>query len=572
MEIKNAKVRQILLNMGPAPHDPAKKLLQQSVGLDALQEARNSLFQCAITKYREKQHGDEQSATQGTCDQLILKSRRSIEAVIDDIFELYSYLNDVRPKFPKACLSSLKLKSSNNECPLVQDHQGIDETTNGRSTTKTMATLLSPSTISNAANSQMEDLKDSIQDLRNEISSLKTLFVGSIDYRSQVQVLENDRNNLQATIDLLMHGEAKQQCCCHTATQPTDVSNKSSKSPQLSHSLSVTEDKRQSQTSSPSTFSLKSTPPESFVPLANRFSVLTDHEQSDQQEPSAEEVIDHYFNELIKNRETPVKLSEQIKQYRTDQKSKYESHADVLLIGDSMIKKIRGPRFSKTKKVICYSYPGAKVEDIVSKKQNLVLEHTPNEIILHVGTNNTKDDTNSLIDKIQCVGRQMQTTSQAKITISIIHRREENCERRAEVSFINTGLRNVAEHSGWGFIDNDNIITAHLASDGVHLKQNGIVSFAKNIIKHLHIRSSISRNAEKTSSVNQQSYASVLVSPTPSAQLRNYEDFRMCPPNNKRKKTRGKQTIPPLPNQKIATRSRDWKLYLELVSKVMKSQ
>ena len=391
MEIKNAKVRQILLNMGPAPHDPAKKLLQQSVGLDALQEARNSLFQCAITKYREKQHGDEQSATQGTCDQLILKSRRSIEAVIDDIFELYSCLNDVRPKFPKACLSSLKLKASNNECPLVQDHQGIDETTNGRSTTKTMATLLSPSTISNAANSQMEDLKDSIQDLRNEISSLKTLFVGSIDYRSQVQVLENDRNNLQATIDLLMHGEAKQQCCCHTATQPTDVSNKSSKSTQLSHSLSVTEDKRQSQTSSPSTFSLKSTPPESFVPLANRFSVLTDHEQSDQQEPSAEEVIDHYFNELITNRETPVKLSEQIKQYRTDQKSKYESHADVLLIGDSMIKKIRGPRLSKTKKVICYSYPGANVEDIVSKKQNLVLEHTPNEIILHVGTNNTKD-------------------------------------------------------------------------------------------------------------------------------------------------------------------------------------
>ena len=323
MEIKNAKVRQILLNMGPAPHDPAKKLLQQSVGLDALQKARNSLFQCAITKYREKQHGDEQSATQGICDQLILKSRRSIEAVIDDIFELYSYLNDVRPKFPKACLSSLKLKASNNECPLVQDHQGIDETTNGRSTTKTMATLLSPSTISNAANSQMEDLKDSIQDLRNEISSLKTLFVGSIDYRSQVQVLENDRNNLQATIDLLMHGEAKQQCCCHTAAQPTDVSNKSSKSPQLSHSLSVTEDKRQSQTSSPSTFSLKSTPPESFVPLANRFSVLTDHEQTDQQEPSAEEVIDHYFNELIKNRETPAKLSEQIKQYRTDQKSKY---------------------------------------------------------------------------------------------------------------------------------------------------------------------------------------------------------------------------------------------------------
>ena len=152
-----------------------------------------------------------------------------------------------------------------------------------------------------------------------------------------------------------------------------------------------------------------------------------------------------------------------------------------------MIKKINGHRLSSKKKVRCCPYPGAKIEGITSKERDLITKHTPSEVVLHVGTNNVTDNAELIVSKLQTAGKVIKKTSPtSSVTISsIIHRPLETQRNHDKVKAVNSELKSLTQTLGWGFICNNNITSAHIAADGVHLNKRGISAFAGNLISHI---------------------------------------------------------------------------------------
>ena len=65
--------------------------------------------------------------------------------------------------------------------------------------------------------------------------------------------------------------------------------------------------------------------------------------------------------------------------------------ADVVVIGDSIIKNIIGKKLSRNQNVNAVSFSGATIDDMVDFTKP-VIKRKPKKIILHVGTKNLKMD------------------------------------------------------------------------------------------------------------------------------------------------------------------------------------
>ena len=150
-------------------------------------------------------------------------------------------------------------------------------------------------------------------------------------------------------------------------------------------------------------------------------------------------------------------------------------NADILIIGDPMIKRLQPRRLSRQTKVICHTMRVAKIEDAAPNAKHLSTKHGVSEIILHVGTNNTYDSPEKIAAKITSLCETLPTTS---VTISsIIHRKNQSVSQRKKVDDSNDLLKSIAKRNNWGFIDNGNINSDHLVSDGVYLNSRGVGLF-----------------------------------------------------------------------------------------------
>ena len=126
---------------------------------------------------------------------------------------------------------------------------------------------------------------------------------------------------------------------------------------------------------------------------------------------------------------------------------------------------------------------GAKIEDIAQRAKQTSSTHSVSELIVHVGTNNTSDDPETIAAKITSLCDNLQPTS---VTISsTIHRKYQSLPERKKVDDANELLKSITTRKHWGFIDNRNINTDHLMTDGVHLDSVGVRVLAKNIITHI---------------------------------------------------------------------------------------
>ena len=243
------------------------------------------------------------------------------------------------------------------------------------------------------------------------------------------------------------------------------------------------------------------------VPTKNRFAPLSETPDGDADildEDSgvaeAEKIIDSYYDALrpsTNGRHTPesernVSFHEQLRQYREKHRNKYNSDpaskADVLIIGDSMIKHISGPRLSRSKQIKCFAKPGVKVDDIYPHAIGLIKKHKPREVIVHVGTNNIREEPDAIYNIIVSVGETLESVSDInRVTISgIIHRNGETEVEKSKVTSVNHSLNEFAEKHNWGFVDNSNITCRHLCSDGVHLSRQGQGVLAKNFLRHIY--------------------------------------------------------------------------------------
>ena len=88
---------------------------------------------------------------------------------------------------------------------------------------------------------------------------------------------------------------------------------------------------------------------------------------------------------------TPVSASEKAENESTGNESTENNKRKpkIFLVGDSMVRDIKGLLLSRSKTVKVHAFPGSTTEDMESFLIPL-LKRTPNQILLHVGMNDLK--------------------------------------------------------------------------------------------------------------------------------------------------------------------------------------
>ncbi|XP_041463045.1 uncharacterized protein LOC121414060 [Lytechinus variegatus] len=219
-------------------------------------------------------------------------------------------------------------------------------------------------------------------------------------------------------------------------------------------------------------------------PATARTNDLHCHEQN---QPSMDEQLRHYrarhqlMRASISNSSTSVQ----------------DAHsADILIVGDSMIKGIIPSRLSK-RPVKCKTLRGARIGDVCDIVCEEAIQLNAKEVLLHFGSNDiSSHDAAEIVAKLESLAEQITDLTPAKkICFStIIHRRGESSSCYEKVSCVNAALKLLANQRSWAVVDNDNVTPdMHLAADGVHLNGTGVRVLAQNIIAYL--RSLASRSA-----------------------------------------------------------------------------
>ena len=160
----------------------------------------------------------------------------------------------------------------------------------------------------------------------------------------------------------------------------------------------------------------------------------------------------------------------------------------VLVAGDSIVQHVHGWELSDDEMhVAVKSFSGAKTEDMEDYLKPLI-RREPEEIILHVGTNNIKgqESARMVADHIVNLGLQIEENSpKTKVTISGLILRRDSSNLIAKIKHTNALLASFCTQRNWAFISNDNIDFSCLNRRGLHLNHKGSRLLSKNILNNL---------------------------------------------------------------------------------------
>ena len=130
------------------------------------------------------------------------------------------------------------------------------------------------------------------------------------------------------------------------------------------------------------------------------------------------------------------------------------------------------------------TFPGATSEDMKSYIEP-TLKSKPDEVILHCGTNDLRnEEPQEIAEKIAEIAQGIQARGQ-KATVSGLIRRTDSPELESKRRAVNVFLLEKLRGSQIGFINHDNVNPAHLNKWGLHLNQYGTKAITENVIKYL---------------------------------------------------------------------------------------
>ena len=139
----------------------------------------------------------------------------------------------------------------------------------------------------------------------------------------------------------------------------------------------------------------------------------------------------------------------------------------IVIAGDSIIKDIKGWLMSRNKRVKISSFPGANTEDMKDFLTPL-LRKKPDELILHIGTNNLQEESpNKIASDIIRLAERVRDSG-VRSTVSLITYRGDDLRMKADV--VNNIIKSEVRHkSGISIIDHPNITERHLNGSKLHL-------------------------------------------------------------------------------------------------------
>jgi hypothetical protein len=169
----------------------------------------------------------------------------------------------------------------------------------------------------------------------------------------------------------------------------------------------------------------------------------------------------------------------------TDRHNSNQNQRKVDICGDSMTKYIQAHKLGRptNDRVTSKSFSGAKCKDM----KHYTLEKKPDEIILHVGTNDLKTSSAKTVVKNIMALKDfvVKTSPSTKVTISELIVRTDDETLNNKIKQINTLLKQNCAADNTALIEHSDINNDCLNQSGVHLNKKGTSLFALSIIKHL---------------------------------------------------------------------------------------
>lgn len=195
----------------------------------------------------------------------------------------------------------------------------------------------------------------------------------------------------------------------------------------------------------------------------------------------------HKKKKKQKSNEAPVASPDENETIELDNSHKNrENRKTTIIVGDSIISKLDGWRMSnKDNHVVVRPFPGATADDLKDYIKPL-LRRKPNSMILHIGTNNLRNDIPSAVtDKIVEVCESIENAlPECKIAVSEITTRQDSSVLETARIDVNKRLASFCSNRGWTLIKHK-ISTKELNEKGLHLNRAGIGTIAKDFNNHI---------------------------------------------------------------------------------------
>ena len=148
-----------------------------------------------------------------------------------------------------------------------------------------------------------------------------------------------------------------------------------------------------------------------------------------------------------------------------------------MIAGDSIIQHVHGWEHSNEDcNVAVKSFSGSKLEDM-KDYLNPLIRRKPDEIMLHIGTNNLKDA--DMEPQNLAEGISMKISVSSSITL------QDNSSRINKINETNNRLKAICISYNWCFIDNGNVDRSCLNRRGLHLNRKGSSLLSRNFLRHL---------------------------------------------------------------------------------------
>ena len=135
------------------------------------------------------------------------------------------------------------------------------------------------------------------------------------------------------------------------------------------------------------------------------------------------------------------------------------------------------------------AFPGATVENMFDYIKPTI-KHHPEEIILHVGTNDLKNsDARKVAERIVDLGNFIEAeSSNTKVTISNLLSITDDLALESKTKKVNNILKTFANQNEWNIISYSNIYSdEHLNSSGLHLNSSETKVLASNFVSYVSV-------------------------------------------------------------------------------------
>ena len=301
--------------------------------------------------------------------------------------------------------------------------------------------------------------KEEVYDLRNEISSLKSMLNSLISSRTETDnqiTTDTLNNNILETKIIFLEKE--------NSLLTSEIKNKQDTIQKLLNN---------------NTTLVESINTSLILPTQNKTDPIKSvhHGKGNK---------DLNLNRKIETSETIASSNAKMRDPQEKENRNKKSGRHICKIGDSTVKHITGSGISKNDQVQVKTHPGATTEDIIGYIKPTIRQK-PDTVIIHSGTNDLTKDVNTMsrVQKVVAPVKEIDTEGKIKLGFSEIVARGD-INKDEDIVITNNSLEKYCKGNKFFFINNSNIIDVScLNKSKLHLNRKGTHYLANNFRKHI---------------------------------------------------------------------------------------